>query len=93
MSPRTRFGQCKACGAAIVWIQSANGKPMPANAKTERFYPDPHGKSLYILNDGHTMRGNPVPDDRDVMDPEPGVSSGHVSHFATCPQADNFRKR
>ena len=76
-----------------MWIRTENGKMMPVDMKTERFYPDRNGEKLYIMNDGHTMRGTPVPKSRDVLDPDPEVASGNASHFATCPDAERFRKR
>jgi hypothetical protein len=86
----SRFGKCRSCGAPIMWIRTEKGKMMPVDMETERFYPDPRGEKLYIMNDGHTMRGTPAPEGEEIL---PCVASGFVSHFATCPDAGKFRKR
>ena len=90
---KSNFGTCRACGAPIMWIRTQSGKMTPVDIKTERFYPDPKGTKLYVMNDGRTMHGTPVPNGTDVMDAAPNVACGNISRFATCPQADRFRKR
>ena len=84
------FSTCKSCGAPIMWLKTDKGKWMPVDIKTEQFYPDPVGAKTYIMNDGHTMRGTPAPKDKEVL---PCVASGNVSHFATCPNASQHRRR
>ncbi|MBQ2641743.1 MAG: hypothetical protein IJG15_07080 [Lachnospiraceae bacterium] len=84
------MSRCKSCGAEIIWIRTRQGKSMPVDTKTERFYPDPHGTRLYVMNDGHTMTGTPV---QEGEQPVEGIASGHTSHFATCPHAKKHRKR
>lgn len=84
------MSRCRSCGAEILWIRTQAGKMMPVDIKTERFYPDRYGDRLYVMNDGHTMRGTPAPKGEDVL---PCVASGHISHFATCPDAVKHRKR
>jgi hypothetical protein len=61
---------CKACGAAIVWAVTSNGRRMPVDAD-----PIP-GPNVRLNADGTC----------DVF----GLL--HHSHFATCPNADRFRK-
>lgn len=73
-----------------MWIRTEKGKMMPVNARTERFYPDPYGERTYVMNDGHVMKGAPAPKGDDVL---PCTASGHISHFATCPNAAKHRKR
>lgn len=84
------MSRCRSCGAEIIWIRTKAGKQMPVDTKTERFIADPEGDRLYVMNDGHTMRGTPV---RPGEENAAGVSSGHTSHFATCPNAKKHRRR
>lgn len=79
--------KCRACGADIMFIKTAAGKTMPVDAKSMYFLPDPSGKNLYVLPDGTTERGWTV----SVQGNDTKI--GFVSHFATCPEADRFRKR
>lgn len=70
--------RCKKCGAAIFWATTPKGKKIP-------------------IDDGHAERGN-VSIEVDLLgDPvavigAPG-SGPHVSHFATCPYASEFRRK
>lgn len=61
--------KCRACGAAMLWIKTANGRSMPVDAKPIR---------VMIRREGE-----------DVFD----VVSGFVSHFSTCPAAEQFRRK
>ena len=83
------FGRCRSCGATVFWILVKSGKMMPCDAEPEQFHPDPRGPRLYILNDGHTMRGTPL---QDGEEPGEDTAVGNISHFATCPGADKFRR-
>ena len=67
------MSRCRSCGAEIIWIRTKAGKQMPVDTKTERFIADPEGDRLYVMNDGHTMRGTPV---RPGEENAAGVSSG-----------------
>jgi len=62
-------GQCRGCGAAILWIQTPAGKRTPIDAipLTGWAYSAEWGAWRLI--------------------------EVHVSHFATCPQAEQFRKK
>ena len=83
-----RFTQkCRACGAPIIFLKTAKGKTMPVDEGAVFFKAHPDGKELFILGDGSTMRGNQVSDRAE------GDQFGYISHFATCPNADDFRKR
>ena len=86
----SRFGRCRSCGAPIMWIRTTRGKPMPVDMEEERFYPDPQGEKLYIMEDGHPMKGTPAPEGEEDL---PCVAHGFTSHFATCPDAEKFRRR
>jgi len=77
---------CRACGARIIFIKTVKGKTMPVDAEPVSFVPDDNGFAKYVLSDGIVVRGvPPLPGDRDVHE-------GYISHFATCPSADAFRK-
>lgn len=84
------MARCNSCGAEVIWIRTKAGKQMPVDTKTERFVPDPKGSRLYVMNDGHTMKGEPVLPGNDNMQ---GICSGHTSHFATCQNAKKHRRR
>jgi hypothetical protein len=71
---------CHSCGAVVVWAVTDAGKRMPVD-------PDP------------TVVGNLILERRDGQDrvtSAPPVATSEpkrwVSHFATCPQANAWRK-
>jgi len=78
--------QCRACGAPIGFIKTKAGKTVPVDADGWTFLPEPNGKQMFVMPDGSTERGT-------AMNAEgPAVKVGYISHFATCPEADKFRK-
>lgn len=79
----SNFGTCRACGYRIRWIRTKNGKSMPCNAQAVRFTPG-GGPETFVTEDGKVERGRRRQD---------GEKTGYISHFATCPEADRFRKR
>ena len=85
--------KCKACGAPIIWVKLQSGKSMPCNPKLVYFYGmadpliDQKGPGIFktlITPDGCTCRG--------FVD-YAGPRVGYESHFATCPAANQFRRR
>lgn len=78
--------KCRACGAEIGFIKTIAGKTVPVDANSLNFLPDPDGKELFVLVDGRTQRGTRVNEESNSS------LIGFISHFATCPEADKFRK-
>jgi hypothetical protein len=75
--------KCKSCGASILWLVTENGKKMPVNAKPVPYKEKDDGNLTLVTSKGRVVKG--------VLD----VSSdevGYISHFATCPQANEWRK-
>ena len=77
---------CRACGAPIGFIKTKAGKTVPVDEKSLNFLPDPNGNELFVLVDGSTQRGTLVEEESNSS------QIGFISHFATCPEADKFRK-
>jgi hypothetical protein len=73
--------RCSSCKAEVVWGITVTGHRMPVNAE-----PDPAGRWRLF---GDTPRIVYVPVERRVE----LAGQLHVSHFATCPFADQHRKR
>ena len=77
---------CRGCGQEIIFIKTLKGKTMPVNPDGVYFVPA-GGPNTYVTLDGEVIRGR---------EPEQGDRNtriGYVSHFATCPEADSFRKK
>lgn len=88
MTQNPKTTACRACGARIMFLKTAAGKTMPVDEKGTFFLEVKDGPELFVLGDGTTARGQRVsPEQREDAD-----RFGYVSHFATCPKADQFRK-
>lgn len=73
------MSQCATCKAEIVWAVTPTGKAMPVD-------PDPVDNGNLVLDvDARPVSVRP-PELTD--DPE---GPRHVSHFATCPDAQHWR--
>lgn len=77
---------CKGCGAEILWVKTKRGGSMPCD-------PDKHvvfsgGKQTFVMESGEVVSGTDIPEEgKDYL------GLGYISHFATCPAANRFRKK
>lgn len=81
------MSKCKSCGAEIIWIKmKGTGKAMPVDAKKITYSENLHpgAKALTLVTEHGTIV-------RTQFDPG-GDKVGYTSHFATCPNAEQFRK-
>ena len=76
MSEPVERRPCKACGMPIEIHLGPNGKPIPL----QRI------RSFYALAD--PLHGGTI----SRLELAPGIEAGFVSHFETCPSANQFSK-
>ena len=72
--------KCRSCGAPVIWCMTKHGRHKPVNA-------EPVGNGNINLH--FDPLGLTVP----VAAVVAAGKGSHVSHFATCPKADQWRKR
>jgi hypothetical protein len=72
------MSKCKSCGAEIIWAKTPTGKSMPLDA-------EPHPRGNIVL-DANGCTGPVRPGD------VPDLSVRYLSHFVTCPEANQHRK-
>lgn len=72
------FGQCRTCGARIVWIRTKAGKNMPVDPQFVDYKKVQNGKERIALPSGEVVAG-----ERCKAGEADGY--GYISHFATCP--------
>ena len=89
MNKQLRVCKCRSCGAPIVWITTKNGKSMPCDAKPRNYLAG--SKYVFITEDGEAMRGA-LPE-HGMVQPQGFVGWGYTPHWATCPHADEHRKK
>ena len=80
------MAKCKSCNEEIIWIKMRSGKSMPCNADSIIYWKNPKGKATVITPNGETYRADLEGD----LDKATGI--GYIPHWATCPQAKNFRR-
>lgn len=78
---------CRGCGKAIVWITSPTGKLMPCDA-TPVVYWEKKGAAGKVV----TPTGDVLSCEFEGL-PGKATGYGYISHFSTCPEAGQFRKK
>lgn len=79
-------GKCRGCGRDIVWITTKKGKHVPCDPALLPVYEG--GKEILFTEDGGTVKGTTNQKEGGSL-----LGYGYVSHWATCPEADGFRRR
>ena len=84
-----RTTTCRGCGKTIAFIKTKNGKSIPVDPEPVQFVrADEYQK--FVTELGTIERGRPM--DGDELDAERFLI-GYRSHFATCPAAEDFRRK
>ena len=74
---------CRSCGQQIEWIKTTKGKNMPVDSEYVDYEEADNG-TILVTDGGNVITVN----EHQNM---PNVK-GRISHFATCPQANEWRK-
>lgn len=77
------MSKCKSCGKEIIWVNTKRGKSMPCDAAPIRFSRAEKGE-LFVTPFGEVVSGVRCSTSDEI---------GYISHFATCPNANQHRKR
>jgi hypothetical protein len=80
-----RTYECRRCGRPIVWITTPKGKLMPCDAQAVMYWEKPGAPGKVVTTTGDVVSC-------EFTGQGPPTGCGYVSHFATCPGADEFRK-
>ena len=87
MSNNNRPLRCRSCGKEIIFVKSQRGKSMPCDAE-EIFYRIASGsRNKVVTKDGQVLSAEVG------VDPAWADGIGYTPHWATCPDADRFRRR
>ena len=81
------MSRCKACGQEIIWIKTKAGKAMPCDPEQVVYYKKKGGSQKIVTPNGEVVSAE--------LSGLPGTETGvgHTSHFASCPAAEQFRRR
>lgn len=79
--------KCKSCGKQIKYIRMKSGSLMPVDSTDMVPVRPGGGKTVCIVTpSGEVILGDPV------WRGHPEAVLGYVSHFATCPDAEKYRR-
>ena len=78
--------KCRKCGAEIIFIRTPRGKYMPADPQLAPYKLGAGGGPV-ITPEGEVIRGVGEP-----FGLEPADGRGYIPHWATCPNAEEFRR-
>lgn len=78
---RQNYSTCKGCHAQVLWTQAANGSWMICNPEVILFTPG-GGTETFVTPEGKVVRGKRSAEGQ----------VGYISHWATCPNRDQFKK-
>lgn len=87
---RFSAGICKGCGRSIIWIQTPSKKSMPCDPDEKAYRKNPKGRDSIMTRNGEAVRCDIIGAFQNYSDAD-GI--GYVPHWATCPNADQFRRR
>ena len=81
-----RVFHCKSCGAPIVFIGTGNRTSIPCNAQPLPYWQIKGGSKKIVTPNGVVLSAE--------LEGIPGTETGmgYITHFATCPDAEKFRK-
>lgn len=79
---------CRSCSARVVWAKTTNGKRIPLDAV------DQGGRDVPITSDEGNLEptGRYSSDGSMVVTVVPAGEGEYRSHFASCPEADQWRR-
>ena len=79
------MSKCRSCGAEIKWIKMLSGKNMPVDP-VKRYIAKDGGSEVLVTEGGELIRGT------FASLGEGANGEGYVSHFSTCPNANQHRR-
>ena len=77
---------CKSCGAPIIWIETPKHKWIPCDEGLKEYKIDRAGPEAIVTQKGEIVRCR-----FDFVSEPDGM--GRLAHWATCPNADQHRRR
>lgn len=79
------YSKCRSCGARVIWARTEAGKKMPVDATPVR-----HG-NIVLAVEKHDAENDPLA--ITFSEPLDDGNDRFVSHFATCPNAPEWRSK
>ena len=80
---------CRSCKADIIWAKTARGKKIPLDAVASD---EPGPNQFWLKGDGRHLIAYYIDRHHQALRAQNRDPGGYVSHFSTCPNADDHRK-
>jgi hypothetical protein len=81
-----QLSMCRSCGARVLWVRTMRGKRMPLDADHA-----PLGPYVIVKHvDGGDVAVMVTPSSVDIY---AHIKQRYTSHFSTCPNAKDWRRR
>ena len=84
-----RTTTCRGCGKPIAFIKTKNGKSIPVDPERICFVPETE-YDKFVTDEGEVKHGGELSRKNQGIRP---YEYGYRSHWATCPAADDFRRK
>ena len=78
---------CKKCGRQILFVKMESGRYMPCDIDLCLFIEGAGGAEYFVTPGGKLIRG------KSPLRGETTDGAGYRPHWATCPYAEDFRRR
>jgi hypothetical protein len=82
------MSKCRSCGAEIKWIKTVAGKNMPCDPERKAYWLIEGARASIVTEMGEVI-GAYTDCGEGAGEPD---GYGYISHFATCPAADSYRR-
>lgn len=76
------MAKCKGCGQEIKWIKLESGKSNPVDIEKYHIQDNLIDPNMVVVNK-----------EKGIVGKISNVESGYISHFSTCPNAKDFKKK
>lgn len=80
--------RCRTCHAYILWARTTTGGVMPIDWRR-----NPDGNVVLVFEPNTDKPLAMVVGPADTLSPDAKAMPRHMPHYATCPQADEWRRK
>lgn len=81
------MAKCRGCGAEIIWIRTLAGKSIPCDPTPVIYWERAKAKGKVVTPNGEVISCD------FAGDLKKATGIGYISHWSTCPEANQFRRK
>ena len=80
-------GKCRGCSAQVLWVEMESGKKMPCDPQMITYWAKDGAPGKIVTPNGEVVSCE------FEGDPATATGIGYISHFSTCSQARELRRK